>query len=171
MKNFWIHQLFRFSALTDRHWISDTAVWLLGLEEQPRYRREKVWSLSLDIPWAAPGKPKLETEVSLQRVRGKRQFLPLAGKARLKGCCGGGGVGECCLLLVRRFEEVRFQQEIRHLGCEGKYKKGGAITISPVIQVLYAKWKNIMINAKRSEQCKVELKLRISYWRNDRHQS
>lgn len=39
------------------------------------------------------------------------------------GCYGGDGVGECCLLLVSRFEEVRFQKEIRDLKCEGKYKK------------------------------------------------
>lgn len=70
---------------------------------------------------------------------GEEQFPLLAGKARLKGCYGGGGVGGYCLLLVSRFEEMRFQKEIRDLGCEGKYKKRGTITISPVIQVLYAK--------------------------------
>lgn len=109
------------------HWqtlsLSHSAVWLLQLEEQWWYRREKVWSTSVGIPWAASGKPKLETELSLQWVRGKRQFPLLAGKARLKGCYGGRGAGEQGLLLVSRFEEVRFQKEIRDLGHEVKYKE------------------------------------------------
>lgn len=78
-----------------------------------------------------------KAEVSLQRVMGERQFPLLAEKAMLKGCCGGGGVGDCCLLLVSRFKEVRFQKEIRDFVCEGKYKKRGVITIFPIIQLLY----------------------------------
>lgn len=41
--------------------------------------------------------------------------------------------------MAGRFEEMGFQKEIRDLQREGKYEKRGVITISPVIQLFYAK--------------------------------
>lgn len=162
MKNFWIHQLLGFSALTDRLWVSATlrcgcCGWRNSCNRGGIFPEQQK-------PFQANQSLK---QVSLQWVRRETQFLLLAGKATLKGCCGRGGAGERCLFLVSRIEEVRYQKEIRDLGRQAKYKKRGVTKICPVIQVLYTKWKTIVIHAKRSEQCKRELKQRISYRRND----
>lgn len=56
----------------------------------------------------------LETEVTLQRMRGR-------GDSHCLSHCEGQirnwrGDGEGCLLLVTKFEEVKFQEEIRRCG-------------------------------------------------------
>lgn len=43
------------------------------------------------------------------------------------------GTVACCWLVGLK------RKEVRDLGCEGQYKKREEITISPVVQVLYAK--------------------------------
>lgn len=175
MKSFWVHCLLRFSALTDRDQVLAT---LLHGCQGWRNSNGAGWRSGEPHLWMFPEQHQANQswkQVFLQWGKGKRQFRFLFSLWRpdkgLKGWCGGGGGGECFLLLVSRFEEVRFQKEIRDLGCEGQYKKRKEITISPVVQALYAKWKDIMMPAKRTEHCKGEVKPKISYWRNVRNQS
>lgn len=127
MKIFWVHWLLGFRALPDRHQISATVPWVPGTEEQRWCRLEKGWTTFVDVPWTASGKRELETQVSLQ-CKGGRSNVHFSSHCEGQTKDWRDGVvevvvRECCLLLVRRFKELRFQKEIRDLGCEGQYQK------------------------------------------------
>lgn len=148
-----------------------SAVWLQGLEEQCWCRLEKRGAKSVDAPWAVSGKSRLEIEISLQWVRGKRHFhLSSHHESQVTDWRDGvvevvvGNVACCWLVGLKRWD---FRRKLKI--CDGKDStKRRDNNLSCSSGTL---WQVKGHNAKGMEQCKGELNLKISYWRNDRHQT
>lgn len=172
MKNFWVHCHFRFSALSDGH--QALATLLCGC---------KGWRNSVDAGWRS-GEPSLwMLPEQYQANRGwKLRFLcsewggrgnfHLSSHHESQVTDWRDGVVEvvvgnvaCCWLVGLKRWDFRRKLKI----CDGKDStKRRDNNLSCSSGTL---WQVKGHNAKGMEQCKGELNLKISYWRNDRHQT